>query len=183
MSIDRMTQLNIAFALALAVLILAPTMLIVVYAQNGTDTGGSSFVNASFNTILGITVFISALSGIVLWWVNKLRSVLANSKNENAKKLLRVFDDYLVPALEQGKKVAEITQKQEVKAKQLGEILYGFMGEKANEIKDKYEVKLVNLTADVDKATKGTIAYDTKLRQLEQLVEEIRGEVTAEASK
>ena len=134
----------------------------------------NSFVDTIWGTITAVTIGISTVSGLVVFWVKKLRDRLQNSKNENAKKLLEIFDGYVIPLLEEGEKVAEITARQEVKAKQFGEILYDTMGEKANEIRDKYEVKLVNLTKDVTSATQGTVAYHEKLKAMEALLEEIR---------
>ena len=51
--------------------------------------------------------------------------------------------------------------------------------EQAAEIKNKYEVKLVNLTKDVDTATKGTVMYDEKLKALEALITEMKGSIGA----
>lgn len=138
----------------------------------------NSFVDASWNAIAAITTIFTVVSGIAIFWVNKLRTKLRTSGNENAKKILGVLDNYVVPILEQGEKVAEATARQEVKAKQFGEILYNTMGDKADEIKDKYEVKLVNLAKDVNEANANTVAYNNKIKELEQLLSEIKADVT-----
>lgn len=116
------------------------------------------------------------VSAIAIFWVNKVRNALKNSKNDSAKKVVAVIDDYILPILKQGQETVEATQKQEVKAKQFGEILYDFMGPKANEIKDKYQVKLTNLTADVDKAVDTSVVYNEKLKAMEALVEEMKSQ-------
>lgn len=136
-----------------------------------------TFVNNSWALIQGLMVAFMAISGIAVFWANKVRNGLKNSTNANAQKIVHVIDDYVLPILKQGQDVAEATQKQEVKAKQFGEILYGMFPEQAAQIKDKYEVKLVNLTADVDKATKGTMEYNEKVKQLEALLEEMKGSI------
>ena len=137
----------------------------------------NSFVDTVWGSIAAITTGVTVFSGLVIFWVKKLRDRLAGAKSENAKKLLEVLDGYVIPALQQGEKVAEITARQEVKAKQFGEILYEFMGDKADEIKDKYEVKLANLSKDVDTAVKGTVEYNNKLQEMEKLLEEIRADI------
>jgi flagellar motility protein MotE (MotC chaperone) len=136
-----------------------------------------SFVSNSWGLIAGIMSAFMIISGIAVFWANKVRGALKNSTNENAQKIVSVIDDYVLPILKQGQETVEATQKQEVKAKQFGEILYGMFPEKAAEIKDKYEVKLVNLTHDVDKAVQGTVMYDDKLKALEQLLEEMKGSI------
>jgi protein-disulfide isomerase len=136
-----------------------------------------SFVNNAWGLLSGLMVLFTVVSTIAIFWANKVKNGLKNSKNANAQKVVAIIDDYILPVLKQGQEVAEATQKQEVKAKQFGEILYGMFPEQAAQIKDKYEVKLTNLTADVDKATKGTIEYNDKVKQLEQLLEEMKAQV------
>jgi hypothetical protein len=136
-----------------------------------------SFINNSWALLSGLMVAFMAISTIAVFWANKVRNALKNNKNVNAQKIVHVIDDYVLPILKQGQDVAEATQKQEVKAKQFGEILYGMFPEQAAQIKDKYEVKLTNLTADVDKATKGTELYNEKVKQLEALLEEMKGSI------
>jgi hypothetical protein len=138
----------------------------------------NSFVDTVWGTITAVTIAFTTVSGIAIYWTKKVRDRLVNSKSENAKKLLDVLDNYVIPALQQGEKVAEVTARQEVKAKQFGEILYTFMGDKADEIKDKYEVKLSNLSKDVDDAMIGTVEYNTRIQELEKLLAEIKADIT-----
>ena len=140
-----------------------------------------SFVNNGWALIQGLMVAFMVISGIAIFWANKVKNALKNSTNANAQKIVKIIDDYVLPVLKQGQDVAEATQKQEVKAKQFGEILYGMFPEQAAQIKNKYEVKLVNLTADVDKATKGTVMYDEKVKALEALLEEMKGSISGGA--
>ena len=138
-----------------------------------------SFVNNSWGLISGIMGAFMVISGIAVFWANKVRNGLKNSTNANAQKIVGIIDNYVLPILKQGQDVAQATQKQEVKAKQFGEILYGMFPEQAAQIKDKFEVKLTNLTADVDKATKGTVMYDEKLKALEALIAEMKASIGA----
>ena len=136
-----------------------------------------SFVNNVWGLLSGLMVLFTVVSTIAIFWANKVKNALKNSRNQNAQKVVAIIDDYILPVLKQGQDVAAATQKQEVKAKQFGEILYGMFPEQAAQIKDKYEVKLVNLTADVEKAKQGTVEYDQKVKQLEQLLEDMKAQV------
>lgn len=136
-----------------------------------------SFIDNSWALIAGISTAAITVSGIAVFWVKKTRDAMANNPFPNSdvdEKIVNVIDKYVLPILGQAKDTAEATLNQEVKAKQFGEILYGMFPEKAAQIKDKTEVKLVNLTSDVNKATGNVVAFDDKLRQLEQLVEEMK---------
>ena len=75
-----------------------------------------SFVNNSWALIQGLMVAFMVISGIAVFWANKVRNGLKNSTNANAQKIVHVIDDYVLPILKQGQDVAEATQKQEVKA-------------------------------------------------------------------
>jgi flagellar motility protein MotE (MotC chaperone) len=136
-----------------------------------------SFVNNAWGLMTGVMSAFMIISGIAIFWANKVKNGLKNSTNANAQKIVGIIDNYVLPILKQGQETVEATQKQEVKAKQFGEILYGMFPEQAAQIKDKYEVKLVNLTADVDKATKGTVEYNEKVKSLEALLEEMKGSI------
>ena len=59
-----------------------------------------------------------------------------------------MIEQFVLPALQQNKKFVEHTQGQDVKIEQIAEILYKFMGDKADEIKDKPEVKQKKLIED-----------------------------------
>lgn len=137
-----------------------------------------SFVDTVWGTIIAIMSIFTVVSGIAIFWAQKAKARLAQSNNANAKKIAGVLDQ-VIGALETGQQFVEATKKQEVKAKQFGEILYGVMGPKADEIRDKYEVQLKNLTADVQKAERGTAEYNEKIKALYGLLEEIGGGVVA----
>jgi len=139
-----------------------------------------SFVTNAWNLIVAFMVGLSILSGIAIFWAVKARNALARNPFPNSdwdEKAVKLLDDYILPILQKGQQVAEATQKQEVKIKQFGEILYGMFPEQAAQIKDKYEVKLVNLEKDIENTTKGTVEYNEKLKELEQILSEIRGSV------
>jgi len=139
-----------------------------------------SFVTNATNLLLGLMVLFGTVSGIAIFWAMKARNALAKNPFPNSdwdEKAVKILDDYVLPLFKKGQEVAEATQKQEVKIKQFGEILYGMFPEQAAQIKDKYEVKLVNLQKDIENATQGTVEYNEKVKELEQILSEIRGSV------
>ena len=69
----------------------------------------NSFVDTIWGTITVVTIGITTISSIAIVWVRKLHAKLKASKSENAQKLVKVLEGYVIPALEQGEKVAEVT--------------------------------------------------------------------------
>lgn len=137
---------------------------------------GQSFVDSAWSIIDSLLLLFMAVSTIALGAVAFLRKKLINSQNESAKQIVNTIDEYVIPILQSGQNIALSTKNQEIKIKQIGEILYEFMGERANEIKDKYQVKLDNLNADIQKTSATAIAYNEKLNKLYELIESLKVE-------
>lgn len=156
------------------ILTVAATFLVgtttVAYAQ----TTENSFVNTVWGLIAAVSVFVTGISTFAMYWAKKARAIAEKTGNV---KLLGILDKYVIPILESGQKVADITARQELKSKQLGEVLFKFMGSAADEIKDKYEIRLKNLTQDVEDATKTAEERQKALEEMTDLIETIRKDI------
>ena len=159
---------------------------IMVNAQNSSGNGTvvvteESFVNTVWGTLQAGFAFYTVISGIAIFLALKVRGLLKNSKAEWAKKLVQVLDHYIIPAFKETDKFVEVTKKQETKIKQLGEILYQFMGPEADKIRDKYSVRLQQLQEDLEQAEVGSIEFKQKLQNFVELLEQIKAEAGAVA--
>lgn len=128
--------------------------------QNATVEMGWQF-------IASILVAAGTIIPIVKYWVGKVRD--SSLTKENADAIL----SKVLGVLEQGQQFVEQTKNQEVKLKQLGEIVFESLPDKGASIHDKYAVKLANLQSDIEKATKGTVEYDAKLKEIEAILAEL----------
>lgn len=115
-------------------------------------------------TVIGAATVIIP---IVRYWVTKARDSALTKENADA------ILNKVLEALEVGEKFVDATKNQEVKIKQLGEIVFESLPDKGAGIRDKLEVKLTALQADIQKATNGTVEYDTKLREIERILAEL----------
>ena len=61
-----------------------------------------SFVNNGWALLQGLMVAFMTISGIAIFWANKVKNGLKNSTNANAQKIVHVIDDYVLPILKQG---------------------------------------------------------------------------------
>ena len=164
--------LIMAFAFA-AIAVILGSVTTLAYAQTSGMIMQESFVNTVWGLIAAIMAGFMTLSSIAIYWAKKAKEKAEKSGN---KKLAETMGKF-ISALETGQQFVKSTQNQEVKIKQLGEILFQFMGPKANEISGKYQVKLEELTKDVQSAVKGSTEYNEKLKELYDLYDQISSEI------
>ena len=153
-----------------AMLLLGTTMVIVsVSAAPTTDdpiSEGAHFIQT-------VVITVSTVAGMGAAIFVKIKGSMKNSERAAVQKAGTFIENYVVPVLEEGAKVAEKTQGQEEKLKQFGQVLYGFMGDKANEITNKDAIKLDALHHDVTIADGDTKEYHDKIIRLQTMAKEL----------
>ena len=128
--------------------------------------------NALSDVVMATLVSILSAAAVIIpiarYWVNKAKDSTLTGEKADA------FLAKVLGVLDQGQKVVEATQNQEVKIKQLSEVVFNSLPDKGESIREKYEIKLVNLQRDIDNAVKGTQIYDAKVKEIEALLAEIQ---------
>lgn len=142
-------------------------------------TQGESFVNSAWGLFIAIAGIFATVSAIAIKIATNLKARLKDSTNENHKKIVSIIDDYILPILSTGNEFVDKTKTQEEKLKEFGNILYEFMGPKADEITNKPKVTIDNLTNDVNTANVQAIEYKKKLDRLMELMGELKNGVGA----
>ena len=132
-----------------------------------------TFVDSIVGLLVAIMVAFGVISTFAIFWAKKAKAIALAKGNTKLAELA----DKIISVLEDGQKIAVATQNQEVKIKQFGEILYQFMGPKADEIRDKYQVRIDQLTKDVQDAQKTVEERQKSLEQLAALYEQIQAEI------
>lgn len=127
--------------------------------------------NAMSDVVIATLISIISAAAVIIpiarYWVKKAMD--STLTGPDADKLLQK----VLGVLDEGAKVVDATKNQEVKIKQLSEVVFNSLPDKGESIRDKYAIKLVNLQKDIDSAVKGTVEYDAKLKEVEALVAEI----------
>ena len=141
---------------------------------------GQAVVTSAWNFFDAIALLFMTVSGIALFLALKLQKVLQNSTNPKAKALDKILNEYVIPLLGTGREFVQHTKTQEGEIKQIGEILFAFMGDAANKITDKQLVQLETLRQNILKMNTQSVDYDKKLQELFVLIEKLRGEGTVE---
>lgn len=136
--------------------------------------GGEAASQSVWNLFLAISGIFATVSAIAIGITLRIRKRLADNTDENSKKIVSIIDDFVLPIFNSGQEFVDKTKEQEGKIKEIGEILYGFMGDKANEIVDKNLVKIDKLTADTNTANIQAEDYKQKLDRLGQLLDELK---------
>lgn len=151
-----------------------------VYGQNGTTptTTNEAFINSIWGLFLALSAGFAIISAIAIKIANNVKERLKNSTNENSKKIVSIIDDYVLPILNTGNDFVNKTKNQEEKIKELGTIVFDFMGPAANDIRDKTKVKIDNMTTDVTTANVQAEEYAKKLERLMFLMDELKTEPT-----
>ena len=151
------------------------------FAQ-GTNTtttdNAESYVNSIWGLFLAAAAIFGTISAIAIKIATNVKNRLADNTDENSKKIVSIIDDFILPIFKTGNEFVEKTKTQEEKIKELAEITYDFMGSKADEIKDKTQVKIEKLTTDVNAANVQAIEYKKKLERAMQLLDELKGNPT-----
>ena len=144
-----------------------------------TSMGADAFMNSVWGLFIAFGLIFGTISGIVIKIATRVKNRLKDSNNEQHKKIVSIIDDYVLPVLQRGNDFVDKTKNQEEKIKEMGEILYGFMGPKADEITAKPKVKIDNMTTDVTNANVQAEDYHKKLERLMALMDELKnGEPT-----
>ena len=118
-------------------------------------------------TIFSVLAAAAVIIPIARYWVTKARdSAITNPKVDE-------FLNKVLGVLEQGQQFVDKTKNQEIKIKQLSEVVFNSLPDKGESIREKYAIRLEQLQADIDKAVKGTVEYDAKLKEVEALLGEI----------
>ena len=141
---------------------------------------GQAVVTSAWNFFDAIALLFMTVSGIALFLALKLKKVLENSTNPKAKALEKILNEYVIPMLGTGREFIQNTKTQEGEIKQIGEILYSFMGSAADKITDKELVQLETLRQNILKMNTSASDYDKKLQELLILIEKLRGQGTVE---
>lgn len=142
------------------------------------QTNGEAFINSAWGLFIAIAGIFATVSAIAIKIATNLKNRLKDSQNENHKKIVSIIDDYILPILSTGNDFVDKTKNQEEKLKEFGQILYTFMGSKADEITAKPKVTIDNLTTDVNTANIQAQDYQKKLDRLQELLNELKGEPT-----
>lgn len=132
-----------------------------------------TFVDSILGLMTAILVGFGVISTFAIFWAKKAKAIALARGNQKAVDAI----DKIIGVLEEGQKFADATAKQEEKLKQFGEILYNFMGPEADKIRDKYQVRLEELTKDVKNTTLAAQERQKKLEELYDLYEQIQGEI------
>ena len=130
-------------------------------------------ISESAHFIQTVVITVSTVSGMGAAIFVKIKGSMKNSERAAIQKAGNFIESYVVPVLEEGAKVAEKTQGQEEKLKQFGQVLYDFMGDKANEIRGKEAIKLDALHHDVTIADGDTKEYHDKIIRLQTMAKEL----------
>jgi hypothetical protein len=149
-----------------------------VYGQNGTTpvNNDEAFINSIWGLFLALSAGFAIVSAIAIKIATNVRDRLKNSTNENAKKIVSIIDDYVIPVLNTGNEFVNKTKDQEDKLKEFGQILYQFMGPEADKITEKPKVQIDKLTTDVTTANVQAEEYAKKVARLMALMDELKGE-------
>lgn len=142
--------------------------------MQATTNGGEAFINSAWGLFLAIAGIFATVSAISVKIALNVRDRLKNSKNENHQKIVSIIDDYVLPILQTGNEFVDKTKNQEEKLKEFGNIIYDFMGPKADEISGKPKVQIDKLTGDVNDANLKAIEYQKKLERLMMIMEELK---------
>ena len=144
------------------------------------QVNGEAAANSIWGLFLAISAIFGTVSLIAIKIATKVKDRLKNSNNVNHQKLVAVIDDYVLPLLETGNDFVDKTKEQEAKIKEGMEIIYNFMGPKADEITAKPLVKIDKLTTDVNKANVQAEEYRVKLERLMAIMDELKGQAPTE---
>lgn len=121
-----------------------------------------------------IVITVSTVSGMGAAIFMKVKGTMKHSERRAVQKAGNFIENYVVPVLEEGARVAEKTKGQEEKLQQFGKVLYEFMGpEIANKITGKPEITLDALNHDVTIADAHTKEYHDKLIRLQTMAREL----------
>lgn len=170
--------LQISFSICIPLFVIG--IIGMAYAQNGTTPTptNEAFINSIWGLFLALSAGFAIISAIAIKIANNVKERLKNSNNENAKKIVSIIDDYVIPILNTGNEFVDKTKNQEDKIKELGQILYQFMGPEADKITAKPQVTIDKLTTDVNTANVQAEDYAKKLERLMALMSELKGEPT-----
>lgn len=134
----------------------------------------SDFYQSGAELIQTIVITVSTVSGMGAAIFLKVKGAMKTSERSAVQKAGTFIENYVIPVLEEGAKVAEKTKGQEEKLKQFGEVLYEFMGpEAANKITGKPDIKLDVLHHDVTIADGDTKEYHDKVIRLQTMAKEL----------
>lgn len=137
-----------------------------VYAQSE-----NTIIQTGWGLVTAVATAFIVMGGFIVYWAKKVRDIAEKKGN---KRLVQVIDDYIIPLFTKGAEVAQTTLNQEVKIKQAAEVLFNSLPDKGASIRDKYEIRLVELTKDVEAAKGDAEEYQAKLLELEKLTSEIK---------
>ena len=129
--------------------------------------------NSGAQLLQTIVITVSTVSGMGAAIFVKIKGSMKTSERAAVQKAGNFIENYVVPVLEEGAKVAEKTQGQEEKLKQFGQVLYDFMGPKANDISGKPDIRLDALHHDVTIADGDTKEYHDKIIRLQTMAKEL----------
>ena len=129
--------------------------------------------NSGAQLLQTIVITVSTVSGMGAAIFVKIKGSMKTSERAAVQKAGNFIENYVVPVLEEGAKVAEKTQGQEEKLKQFGQVLYDFMGPKANDISGKPDIRLDALHHDVTIADGDTKEYHEKVIRLQTMAKEL----------
>ncbi|MGE5661478.1 MAG: hypothetical protein ACM3X1_04450 [Ignavibacteriales bacterium] len=134
----------------------------------------SDMFQSGAELIQTIVITVSIVSGMGATMFMKIKGSMKQSERSAVKKAGTFIENYVIPVLEEGAKVAEKTKGQEEKLKQFGEVLYDFMGqEAAGQITGKPQIKLDVLNHDVTVADGDTKEYHEKVIRLQKMAREL----------
>ena len=120
-----------------------------------------------------VIVAFGVISTFAVFWARKAKAIALARGNQKLADAM----DKVIGVLQEGQKIADATANQETKLKQFGEILYQFMGPEADKIRDKYQVKLDELTKDIKDTTATAQERQAKMEELYALAEQIQLEI------
>ena len=120
----------------------------------------STFVDSALGLMSALLVAFMVISAFAIFWARKAKAIALARGNQKLADMM----DKVINVLQEGQKVANATANQEEKLKQFGEILYNFMGPEADKIRDKYKVKLEELTKDVQNTTLAAKEREAKMK-------------------
>src|SRR5688500_4904405 len=103
---------------------------------------GNAVATSAWNLFDALAGLFMIVSAIAVFIALRLRKALENSTDPSSKRILRILDDYVLPTLNTAQDFVTQTRTQQVQIKQIGEILFDFMGPAADKITEKELVKL-----------------------------------------
>ena len=144
--------------------------------NTNSTSNAESYVNSIWGLFLAVGTIFGTVSLIAIKVATNIRNKFKDSDNENHKKIVSIIDDYVLPILQTGNEVVDTTKSQQVQIKEVAQILYAFMGPAADDIKDKTQVKIDNLTSDVNKTDTQAQEYAKKIERLMELLDQLKGQ-------